>query len=104
MLDNGYSELPIVGHRGGRSYRSDREADHVGKTYAITGPAAITHAEIARALNEAIGREITFGDVAACSLRACAARIRRAGMRPEAFAQWIATKNIDVPRLGGAKI
>jgi uncharacterized protein YbjT (DUF2867 family) len=38
------------------------EPGHAGRTYTITGPAAITHAEIAAALSAAIGREITFVD------------------------------------------
>jgi uncharacterized protein YbjT (DUF2867 family) len=37
---------------------------HLGKTYTITGPAAVTHAEIAQAIAEAIGRDVTFVDVA----------------------------------------
>ena len=36
---------------------------HIGKTYTITGPMAVTHAEIALAIGEAIGREVTFIDV-----------------------------------------
>jgi uncharacterized protein YbjT (DUF2867 family) len=36
---------------------------HIGKTYTITGPAAVTHGEIAHAIAEAIGREVTFVDV-----------------------------------------
>jgi len=40
------------------------EPGHVGKTYTITGPASVSHAEIARAIAEAIGREVTFVDVA----------------------------------------
>jgi uncharacterized protein YbjT (DUF2867 family) len=38
------------------------EPGHEGQTYTITGPAAITHEEIAAALSTAIGREITFVD------------------------------------------
>jgi uncharacterized protein YbjT (DUF2867 family) len=38
------------------------EPGHAGRTYTITGPAAITHAEIAAAFSAAIGREITFVD------------------------------------------
>jgi uncharacterized protein YbjT (DUF2867 family) len=37
---------------------------HLGRTYTVTGPAAITHAEIADAIGEAVGRKITFVDVA----------------------------------------
>ena len=36
---------------------------HFGKTYTITGPSAITHTEMARAIGEAIGREVSFVDV-----------------------------------------
>jgi uncharacterized protein YbjT (DUF2867 family) len=39
------------------------EPGHVGKTYTITGPAAVSHAEIAHAIGEAIGRKVTFVDV-----------------------------------------
>jgi uncharacterized protein YbjT (DUF2867 family) len=39
------------------------EPGHVGATYAITGPAAVTHAEIAEAIAAATGREVTFVDV-----------------------------------------
>ena len=37
--------------------------DHDGRTYTITGPAAITHAEMAAAISDAIGRSVTFLDV-----------------------------------------
>lgn len=39
------------------------QAGHEGATYTLTGPAAITHAEIAAALSSALGRDITFIDV-----------------------------------------
>jgi uncharacterized protein YbjT (DUF2867 family) len=39
------------------------EPGHEGKTYTITGPAAITHSEIADALSGATGRRIAFVDV-----------------------------------------
>ncbi len=38
------------------------ETGHEGRTYTITGPAAITHDDIAVALSAALGREITFVD------------------------------------------
>lgn len=38
------------------------EPGHAGRTYTVTGPAAITHEEIAAALSTALGREITFVD------------------------------------------
>jgi uncharacterized protein YbjT (DUF2867 family) len=36
---------------------------HEGKTYMITGPAALTHTEMAGAIADAIGRPVTFVDV-----------------------------------------
>ena len=39
------------------------EAGHEGATYTLTGPAAITHADIAAALTDALGRDISFIDV-----------------------------------------
>jgi uncharacterized protein YbjT (DUF2867 family) len=38
------------------------EPGHAGRTYSITGPAAITHEEIAAALSTALGRGISFVD------------------------------------------
>jgi uncharacterized protein YbjT (DUF2867 family) len=39
------------------------EDGHDGKTYTITGPAAVTHTEMASALSKAIGRPVAFMDV-----------------------------------------
>jgi uncharacterized protein YbjT (DUF2867 family) len=39
------------------------EPRHLGQTYDITGPDALTHADIAEALSRALGRTITFTDV-----------------------------------------
>ncbi|MHA6622526.1 SDR family oxidoreductase [Pseudonocardia sp. DLS-67] len=39
------------------------EPGHDGATYSITGPAAVTHAEIAAAIGAATGRDVTFVDV-----------------------------------------
>jgi uncharacterized protein YbjT (DUF2867 family) len=39
------------------------EPGHEGATYTLTGPAAITHAQIAEALTGALGRPVTFVDV-----------------------------------------
>ena len=39
------------------------QAGPEGATYTLTGPAAVTHAEMAAALSAALGREITFTDV-----------------------------------------
>ncbi len=38
------------------------ESGHEGATYTWTGPASITHGEIAAALTSALGRDITFID------------------------------------------
>ena len=40
------------------------EAGHEGATYTLTGPAAITHQDMAAALSAALGRDIFFADVA----------------------------------------
>jgi len=39
------------------------ESGHEGKTYDITGPEALTHAEMAAQLSKATGRQINFVDV-----------------------------------------
>jgi uncharacterized protein YbjT (DUF2867 family) len=39
------------------------ERGHEGKTYTITGPAAVTHTEMAGAIGDAIGRHVAFVDV-----------------------------------------
>ena len=39
------------------------EAGRDGATYTVTGPAPITHADMAAALTSALGRDITFVDV-----------------------------------------
>ncbi|GAA3220583.1 SDR family oxidoreductase [Nonomuraea helvata] len=39
------------------------EAGHEGATYTLTGPAAITHHDIAAALASALGRDVTFAEV-----------------------------------------
>ncbi len=39
------------------------EPGHEGATYTLTGPAPVTHAQIAAALTDALGREVTFTDV-----------------------------------------
>lgn len=39
------------------------EPGHTGATYTITGPAAVTHSEIAEAIGAASGRQVTFVDV-----------------------------------------
>jgi uncharacterized protein YbjT (DUF2867 family) len=36
------------------------EDGHVGKTYTVTGPAAVSHADIATALGDAVGRPVRF--------------------------------------------
>jgi uncharacterized protein YbjT (DUF2867 family) len=39
------------------------EDGHVGKTYTVTGPAAVIHAEIATVLGDAIGRTVRFESI-----------------------------------------
>jgi uncharacterized protein YbjT (DUF2867 family) len=39
------------------------EAGHEGKIYELTGPQALTHAEMAELLSEALGRQVAFVDI-----------------------------------------
>jgi uncharacterized protein YbjT (DUF2867 family) len=39
------------------------ESGHTGRTYTLTGPRPITHAEMAQALSAVLGREVTFVDI-----------------------------------------
>jgi uncharacterized protein YbjT (DUF2867 family) len=55
------------------------EQGHEGKTYTITGPAAVTHTEMAGAIAEAIGRPVAFVDVPP---QAFAGALRAAGVPP----------------------
>jgi uncharacterized protein YbjT (DUF2867 family) len=55
------------------------EPGHVGKTYTVTGPAAITHAEIARAISGATGREVGFDEVPPAAF---AAALKGVGVPP----------------------
>ena len=42
---------------------------HEGRTYTLTGPEALTHAEMAAALSGAVGRSIAFVDVSPAAMR-----------------------------------
>lgn len=53
----------------GVAMRSLLEKGHQGRTYEITGPAALTHAEMAKQLSTAVGRTIRYGDVAPEAMR-----------------------------------
>ncbi len=55
------------------------EPGHAGQTYTVTGPAAITHAEMAQAIGTAIKREVTFVDVPPEQF---AAALQQLGMPP----------------------
>jgi len=43
---------------------------HAGQTYVITGPEALSHADVAAILSEAVGRPIVYRDVALDAFRA----------------------------------
>lgn len=45
------------------------EPGHEGRTYTLTGPEALTHAEMADAISDAAGRGITFVDVPPGAMR-----------------------------------
>ncbi|QDK79833.1 SDR family oxidoreductase [Spirosoma sp. KCTC 42546] len=51
------------------------EPGHEGKIYTLTGPQALTHAEIADELSKAVGRQITFIDVPPAAMRAALAGV-----------------------------
>ncbi len=55
------------------------EPGHLGKTYTITGPEAISHHDVARAISGAIGRDVRFVDVPP---EAFAAALRGIGVPP----------------------
>lgn len=45
------------------------EAGHAGQIYALTGPAALTHGEMAATLSEVLGKRIAFVDVPDAAMR-----------------------------------
>ena len=45
------------------------ESGHEGKTYDVTGPEALTHAEMASQLSETLGRRISFVDISEAAMR-----------------------------------
>lgn len=51
------------------------EPGHEGKIYTLTGPQALTHAEIADELSKALGHQITFIDVPPAAMRAALAGV-----------------------------
>ena len=55
------------------------EPGHLGRTYTLTGPQAITHADIATALSLALGRPVAFRDA---TPEAFAAALAATGMPP----------------------
>jgi len=55
------------------------EPGHLGRTYTVTGPQAITHADIATALSLALGRPVAFRDA---TPEAFAAALAATGMPP----------------------
>lgn len=49
--------------------RALTEWRHAGKTYDITGPEALTHAEMAQQLSKVVGKQITYVDVSPGAMR-----------------------------------
>lgn len=45
------------------------EEGHAGKSYTLTGPEALTHAQMADQLSTALGRQVTFIDIAPEAMR-----------------------------------
>lgn len=58
------------------------EEGHEGKTYDITGPEALSYAEIAQKLSAVIGKEVTYVDILP--------EIARQGMLDMGFPEWLA--------------
>lgn len=54
--------------------------EHVGRSYTLTGPEALDHAEVVGILSEVAGREITFSSVSDGEMREW---LQGAGWRPE---------------------
>ncbi len=67
------------------------EDGHVGKTYTLTGPEAVTNSEVAQILSQAIGREIRFVNLPPEQLKQT---LLSAGVP-----QWSADALIDLQRL-----
>ena len=73
------------------------EGGHEGKTYTLTGPAALSNSEVAKILSDALGREIRFVNLEPAQLKAA---LLAAGV-----GQWSADALVDLQRLyreGGA--
>lgn len=49
--------------------RALTELGHAGKTYDITGPEALTHAEMAQQLSKAVGKQISYVDIPPAAMR-----------------------------------
>ena len=68
------------------------QAGHEGAIYDLTGPQALTHAEMAAQLSQAVGREIAFVDVSPQDMRASLLQIGfpvwQADGLLEEYAQW----------------
>jgi uncharacterized protein YbjT (DUF2867 family) len=72
---------------------------HEGKTYPLTGPEALTNAQVAEKISRAVGRKITYVDLAPADLKKA---LLAAGV-PE----WSADALLDLQRLyreGGASL
>ena len=63
------------------------EDGHVGKTYTVTGPAAVSHANIATALGNAIGRPVRFQSIAANELIAMVTAVGMPQWQAEGLAE-----------------
>ena len=59
------------------------EDGHAGETYTLTGPEALTHAEMAAKLSAATGREIAFADASEDEMRHAMAAVRMPGWQIE---------------------
>jgi uncharacterized protein YbjT (DUF2867 family) len=64
LAGNGKVSLVDVRDIAAVAVRALTEPGHEGKTYDITGPESLTHAEMAEQLSKALGKQIDYVDVA----------------------------------------
>jgi uncharacterized protein YbjT (DUF2867 family) len=64
--------------------------DHAGRTYELTGPESLTHADQARIIGEVIGREVRYDELSPEEAREQMGRYLSAGILDTLFGFWAA--------------
>lgn len=70
----GDARVSVVDMRDNAAAAALTGEDHAGKTYTLTGPEALSHAEIAAILSNALGRPVSFVDVPPAAMREAVSR------------------------------